>query len=275
MARFSAFWNILWSVGSENGNLVRINDQRLPNAFIPPELPAEWFAYWVDFMNRRDPYGRLKSLGDAGKQDLMVTSPGNNFIITQDPRNYSREDVSYYYRAMNAFGEEFWKYGRPVIIGEMTAGTNGHYDMERRLYWIGFTAGYTMGRADRHFGPVIQGKLTEIEKFGTQGIPPIYPSIKIMAEFVENRGIRFWRMRPSDRLLDAGDALIYCLAAEDEEYVIYFVQGGAASLSIPGGTTEWFNPRTGETAQKARHAGGRAAFTAPDKDDWVLYIRAD
>jgi hypothetical protein len=275
LARYSAFWNICWSVGSENGNLVRINDARLPHAFIPPELPAGWYAYWTDYMNRRDPYGRLKSLGDAGKQELMVTTTYNNFIITQDPRNYSREDVSFYYRAMNAFGEEFWKYGRPVIIGEMTSGTNGHYDMERRLYWIGFTAGYTMGRADRHFGPVINGKLMEIEKFGTQGIPPIYPDIRRMAEFVETRGIRFWRMRPNDRLLDAGDAMIYCLAAEQEEYVVYFVNGGTAALRLPPAEAEWFNPRTGESVQKTKTAPGTVSFTAPDGDDWVLYIKAE
>jgi hypothetical protein len=273
LARYSAFWNICWSVGSENGNLVRINDARLPHAFIPPELPAGWYAYWTAYMNRRDPYGRLKSLGDAGKQELMVTTTYNNFIITQDPRNYSKEDVSFYYRAMNAFGEEFWKYGRPVIIGEMTSGTNGHYDMERRLYWIGFTSGYTMGRADRHFGPVIQGKLTEIEKFGTEGIPPIYPDIRRMAEFVESRGIGFWRMRPNDRLLDAGDAMIYCLAAEEEEYVVYFVNGGTAALRLPSAEAEWFNPRTGEGGPKNRVEPGKVSFTAPDSNDWVLYIK--
>jgi hypothetical protein len=275
LARYSAFWNICWSVGSENGNLVRINDERLPHAFIPPELPAEWYAYWTDYMNRRDPYGRLKSYGDAGKQDLMVTSTYNNFIITQDPRNYSRDDVSYYYKAMNTFGEEFWKYGRPVVIGEMTAGTNGHYDMERRLFWIGFASGYTMGRADRHFGPVINGKLMEIEKFGTNGIPPIYQDIRRMAEFVESRKLRFWRMRPNDRLLEnTGNALIYCLAAEDEEYVIYFVNGGTASLDLPEAEAEWYNPRTGEAILKSIIPSGKVSFNAPDSDDWVLYIKA-
>jgi hypothetical protein len=273
LARYSAFWNICWSVGSENGNLIRINDARLPHAFLPPEPVARWYSYWADYMNRHDPYGRLKSFGDAGKQELLVTTSYNNFIITQDPRNYSRDDVSFYYKAMNAFGEEFWKYGRPAVIGEMTSGTNNHYETERRLYWIGFVSGYMMGRADRHFGPVINGRFTEIDKFDTKDIPPIYADIRRMAEFTESRGIRFWRMRPGDCLLDAGDKLIYCLAAEDEEYLIYFVNGGTASLTIPGGEAEWYNPRCGESRGKRAVPGGRVSFTAPDAEDWVLYIK--
>jgi hypothetical protein len=274
VARFSAYWNLLWSVGSENGNLIRINDERLPHAFLAPEIAAEWYGYWGNFIARRDPHGRLKSYGDAGKQPLMVTSASNSFIITQDPRNYSRDDVSWYFKAMNAFGEEFWKYGRPVVIGEMTAGTNGHYDMERRLYWIGFTAGYAMGRADRHFGPVIGGKLVEIEKFGTDGIPPIYRDIRRMARFIEENGVRFWRMAPNDRLIDDGGDMIYCLAAEDEEYVIYFVRGGTARLAAPEGTSRWFNPRTGESTAPAAVEAGNVSFEAPDGDDWVLHILA-
>ena len=274
VARYAAYRNICWSVGSENGNLVRINDRRLPHAFISPDLPANWYAYWGDYMNRRDPHGRLKSFGDAGKQEKMVTTALNNFIITQDPRNYSKEDVSFYYKAMNAFGEEFWNYGRPVVIGEMTAGTNGHYDMERRLYWIAFTGGYTMGRADRHFGPIIDGVLTEPSKFDVEGIPPIYPDIRRLSEFVESRAIRFWRMSPGDDLIEGGDGLVYCLAAEDEEYVIYFTNGGTISVRLPDSKAEWYNPRTGEVLGMTEAAQGSVSFTAPDNDDWVLYIKA-
>jgi hypothetical protein len=175
---------------------------------------------------------------------------------------------------MNAFGEEFWHYGRPIVIGEMTAGTNGHYENERRLYWVGFTSGYMMGRADRHFGPVIDGKLVEIEKFGTDGIPPIYADIRRMAKFIDDNHVRFWRMVPCDRVIQAGQAQIYCLAAEDEEYVIYFVNGGTVKLTVPTGTALWYNPRTGENGKPADILSGDAEFTAPDSEDWVLYLRA-
>ncbi len=274
VARLSAYWNLCWSVGSENGNLVRINDHRLPHAFIPAEQCAEWYNYWGAYLARTDVYARPRSFGDAGKQPLMVTNAYNGFIITQDPRNYPKDDVKHYYSAMNAFGEEFWNYGRPVIIGEMTAGTNNHYDMERRLYWIAFTSGYNMGRADRHFCPVSGGKLVEIEKFDTDGTPPIYADIARMKKFVQEQNVKFWRMRPCDHLIETVESQIYCYAAEGEEYVLYYVNGGTATLDIPAARVRWYNPRTGETGGEACREKGRMDFTAPDGDDWVLHIVA-
>ena len=274
IARYSAYWNVVWSVGSENGNLIRINDHRLPHAFISPEKTANWYNYWGDFIARKDAFGRLRSFGDAGKQPLMVCTAHNNFIISQDPRNYPKNDVTEYYKAMNAFGEAFWYYGRPTVIGEMTAGTNDHYDMERRLYWIGFTGGYHMGRADRHFGPVKDGKLVESEKFGASEIPPIYGDIRRMAEFIESHDVRFWRMKPSDELIDPHGSLIYCLAAKDEEYLVYFVNGGAAAIKLPEAHVEWLNPRTGNIAETSHVEAGMATFQAFDSDDWVLHIVA-
>lgn len=273
-ARYGAYWNVTWSIGSENGNLARINDERLPQAFIDPEIPGAWYSYWVDYLNRRDPYRRLKSFGDAGRQEVMVTTTYNDFIITQDPRRYSRDDPKDWYRAMNEFGEMMWKFGRPVVIGEMTAGNNGHYEAERRLYWVALTAGYSMGRSDRHYPMVVDGRLGESVKFEIDGVPPIYEDIRRQAEFVETRNVRFWRMRPNDRLLETDADLVYCLAAEGEEYVLYYAHGGAATLTAPAGTAEWYNPRTGESHSVATLEAGRQTFTAPDDEDWVLHLRA-
>lgn len=274
IARFAAYWNVLWSVGSENGNLIRLPQERLPFALFPAEKAARWYNHWGDFIARRDPYGRLRSFGDAGKQPLMVCTTHNNFIITQDPRDYPKDDPDAYYRAMNAFGEEFWSYGRPTVIGEMTAGTGGHYAMERRLYWTGLASGYIMGRADRHFGLVEDGRMIESAKFKVDGVPPIYDDLRRIAEFIETRRVRFWRMKPDDELIDAKGDLVFCLAAQDEEYVLYYVHGGQASLNIPAADFEWFNPRTGESAGKGYSAAGPKVFAAPDTEDWVLHIVA-
>lgn len=273
-ARYGAYWNVLWSIGSENGNLARINDERLPQAFMDPRIQAEWYSFWVDHLNRRDPYARLKSLGDTGRQDVMVTSTYNDFVITQDPRNYPKDDVRDWYRAMNAFGSMMWKFGRPVVIGEMTAGNNGHYDAERRLYWIALTAGYAMGRCDRHFTMVTDGALTESLKFGLNSVPPIYEAVRLQHDFVETRKLRFWRMRPSNRLVEHdGENLVFCLAAEGEEYLLYFVEGGSAALEVPAGQAEWFNPRAG-TSHTYEVQAGRRTFVSPDESDWVLHVRA-
>lgn len=274
IARFSAYWNILWSVGSENGNLAVLPPEILPGSLISTKKVSDWYNYWGDFIARCDPYGRLRSFGDAGKLPEMETNAYNNFIITQDPRDYPRGDEADYYKAMNAFGEQFWRYGRPVVIGEMTASTNNHYEVERRLYWVGFVSGYHMGRADRHFGIMADGKFVESEKFGVEDIPPIYPDIHRLAEFVEKDDVRFWRMRPSDELLGKESSLVFCLAAEGEEYVLYFVNGGRASLHLPACCGRWYNPRTGEFLAE-KQACGTALFEAPDEGDWVLHLVAD
>ena len=274
IARFAAYWNVLWSVGSENGNLAVLPPEILPGSLLPTKKVSDWYNYWGDFIARCDPYGRLRSFGDAGKLPEMETNAYNSFIITQDPRDYPRTDVADYYKAMNAFGEEFWKYGRPVVIGEMTATTNNHYEVERRLYWTGFVSGYQMGRADRHFGLMDGGKPVESEKFGVEGVPPIYPDIRHLAEFVEKDDVRFWRMRPNDGLLGKGGSLVFCLAAEGEEYVLYFVNGGKASLQLPACRAKWYNPRTGDFLPE-QPACGAASFEAPDGEDWVLHLVAD
>ncbi len=275
VARFAAYWNIFWSVGSENGNLIPLPQSLLPYAQQPPERVADWYTYWGHFVARHDPYGRLRTFGDVGKQPLMVTSGENNVILTQDPRNYPPDDTDAYYRTMHDFGLEFWKYGRPVVIGEMTASTNNHYETERRLYWIGFTGGYSMGRADRHFRPTIDGRLTESDKFHISGDPPIYDDVQRLGEFVTRDKVRFWRMRPIDGLLDTHGAMIYCLAAEDEEYVIYFVSGGRATIKLSAASWKWYNPRTGEFSETHMAPAGEQTFVAPDANDWVLHIVAD
>jgi hypothetical protein len=283
VARFSAYRNILWSIGSENGNLIRLENDRLLHAYSEPEIPARWYNYWGDFIARHDPHGRLRSFGDVNRQELMVTSPHNNFIITQDPRHdlrdlccYPKDDEASLYKAMNEFGEHYWHYGRPTVIGEMTSSYVGNYDLERRLYWLGLASGYNMGRADRHFGTVIDGKFIESEKFGFESAPPIYGDLKRMGEFIETRKIRFWRMRPNDGLLHGAEfRQVYCLAAKDEEYIVYFLFGGKVEIDLPDVEYEWYNPRSGESKSIEKGSKGRILFEAPDKNDWVLYIKAN
>lgn len=275
-ARYGAFWNVVWSVGSENGNLAKIYDERLPQAGIDPQIPADWYAYWTDRLNRMDPYGRLKSYGDAGRQETMVNTAYNDFIITQDPRNYPKQDVRDSYRAMSAFGAMMWNFGKPVVVGEMTAANNGDYESERRLYWVAFTAGYAMGRSDRHFSMITGNVMTESIKFGVGAdVPPIYTAIRLQRDFIESRRVPFWRMRPSNHLVEpSGDSPIFCLAADGEEYVVYFAAGGSADLKTPSVSVEWFDPRSGASTGVTTQSAGHTTFAAPDEQDWVLHLRA-
>ena len=168
-------------------------------------------------------------------------------------------------------GVRHWKYCRPMVIGEMTSSNNDNYARERRMYWIAMASGYAMGRSDRHFAPLTDGRLTESLKFGLDGVPEIYPQLKILRDFVAGR-VRFWRMRPANGLVE-GDRLTCALAEEGQEILIYLPFGGTVRLDVPESACALLNPRTGEIAE-SRAAAGRFAFTAPDDEDWVLHIRA-
>lgn len=70
---------------------------------------------------------------------------------------------------------------------------------------------------------------------------------------------------------------VYVLADPSWEYVIYLQNGGSVTLDLleATGTLKqvWFNPRTGMTASETQIQGGSyRAFTAPDNQDWVLYL---
>ncbi len=84
----------------------------------------------------------------------------------------------------------------------------------------------------------------------------------------------FWRMEPFESV--TGDAL--ALAEPGKVYVAYLPHGGAVSLDLaaaPGSfTARWFNPRTGKFDNEfSVPAGGSQKLSAPNTNDWVLYLK--
>lgn len=70
---------------------------------------------------------------------------------------------------------------------------------------------------------------------------------------------------------------MFVLADPAREYVVYFEEGGSLLLDLLEATgkvdTTWFNPRTGEYSTTKQIMGGAyTSFTAPDANDWVLYV---
>ena len=69
----------------------------------------------------------------------------------------------------------------------------------------------------------------------------------------------------------------FLLADPGKEYVAYLERGGHITLDLidaPGRVKfVWFNPRTGKSLQQPDQEGGDyTVFTAPDNEDWVLYL---
>jgi hypothetical protein len=79
-------------------------------------------------------------------------------------------------------------------------------------------------------------------------------------------GTAWERLVPRDDLVSHG----MCLAAVGREYVMYLSAGGSTTVAGLPGTfiAQWYDPRHG-TFQPAP---GGPSFTAPDGQDWVLYI---
>ena len=286
LARLAPYRSILWEIGGENANLSQLPDWMLPGCGVPNETVASWYNYWGTFIKEHDPYKRLCTYGDTTYQSLMVTGPGNDWVLTQDPRNYPREDVRDYYRAMNQDGIWYWQFNRPMVIGEMNSFNNGIYGRERRMYWTAAASGFHMGRSDRHFGLIEDHQLVESKKFPQHadgksifekpGLPPIYPWLAILRHFMEEH-VSYWNMAPDPACVHsrAGEPGSYeswcrpqadadpfhpaaepnpafCLSDPGEEYLVYMPFGGGASLTIPeSGNYKacLLNPITGERTQ--------------------------
>ena len=86
-------------------------------------------------------------------------------MITQE--HTSMDHDGGFGRAINRFGERFWGYDRPAIIGEQDR--NNKYEMERRRYWIAFVSGFMMGRVDRHYDIAVGDTLFESRLFELKG----------------------------------------------------------------------------------------------------------
>jgi hypothetical protein len=99
-----------------------------------------------------------------------------------------------------------------------------------------------------------------------------YDAIDLPSAFDMNRlveffsGMEWWEMSPRDDLVSNG----YCFAEQGKRYVVYLSNGGSTTVNLGGWdhTAQWFNPRDGSY----QAASGGPAFTAPNSDDWVLYV---
>ncbi len=264
VARTSAYWNVYWALGAECGNIGRTMW----------DLFAKWYGHWADYVSLHDQHGRLQSIGDTGEAPELIRHSKNHIVMTQEHSSMDHEPQ--FCDALNEFGERFWKYGRPMFIGEQDRYNVGKYDSERKGYWTAFVSGYYMGRVDRHFAAAKGDRFFESELLNLDGDPPIYHDLKRMAEFANTSGVRYWRMAPHDDLLHNYERGVFCLAEPNVEYVIYFTRDGNCDIELPARQSfkiQWFNPRDGQFSKSEEvTGGGKQTFSTPGKDDWVLHI---
>lgn len=103
---------------------------------------------------------------------------------------------------------------------------------------------------------------------------------RIALQFFRSLTVDVSQLQPADALVHhaSAPADAWCLAAPGKLYVVYFLQGGAATLDLthhPGDyALAWFDPRTGQTSSAGHLEGGERVSlpTAPSSDDWALTV---
>ncbi|MCS1409681.1 MAG: hypothetical protein M2R45_02865 [Verrucomicrobia subdivision 3 bacterium] len=109
---------------------------------------------------------------------------------------------------------------------------------------------------------------------------------RIALDFFKNEEIPFWKMQPSDRLVDNPDHenSRYCFAGEGEIYLIYLPEGGTCELDLSGVDgryrIRWFNPREGGRLKRGSarsvRGGDSVSIGNPPSDldqDWLAVIQ--
>ena len=97
----------------------------------------------------------------------------------------------------------------------------------------------------------------------------------IALAFFHDQKIPFQDMTCRDELIGntKHDNSQFCLAKENEIYLIYLPNGGSATVTLPAleFSVSWFNPRSGEIAKSSSLRG--TSLTAPDTSDWLAVVR--
>jgi Protein of unknown function (DUF4038)/Domain of unknown function (DUF5060) len=102
-----------------------------------------------------------------------------------------------------------------------------------------------------------------------------YGDIKRLVDFFTTKNIAYWKMKPHNELAKSGER-VYVLADSGKQYIIYAAAGGSITVQIEKGNYEvrQYNPRIGEDISLQKTQGGLTSFTLPDKQDWVVYLKA-
>lgn len=101
---------------------------------------------------------------------------------------------------------------------------------------------------------------------------------KNLATFIEESGVRFWKMQPQHELV-SNNGINSCLAAPGSEYVAYVLNDASINLDLSAmeGDAYYrtFDPKAGTWSGWQNVAGGAIRqFTRPaGADDWVVHVR--
>jgi len=144
------------------------------------------------------------------------------------------------------------------LITDNDGGGSASPEGRRKKAWATLTGG---GHMD-YFHPQIR----DVTVLNSQDTTDGMRYLGYLPRFITNLNINLRGMRPNDGLVSNG----WAYAASGDRYLIYLISGGSTTVSnLPSSySSYWLNPRNGTH----QIASGGPTFSAPDSNDWALYI---
>lgn len=262
---FMQFWMdeiLAWE--KEKGKQVKIGlsatkdvtDAILQDPVRGPRITTVYLSYW---WYKAD--GQLFA-PPGGQEENPRKIIGNKIVEEVLPQNLHRQIVEY--RRL---------YPDKAIVQHQPTGNEDHWPVARRKLWAFLTGGGSM---------VISYLPYYVEQPDTYIAPGVAPVFLPTTQFINTHlSTALPRMKPHDNLILKGADKIWCLADEGNQYLVYAMAGGEIQLDLSGApgaafTAQWLAPATGALSPAsagAVHGGGTVSFTAPDTEDWVLWLR--
>ena len=107
--------------------------------------------------------------------------------------------------------------------------------------------------------------------------PPAQECIKALRQL--ESFVKMWELTPrNDLIADYKETNVFLAADPGQSYVLFFREGGSATLDLTGSKGEfklqWINVLTGKRGKENKVAGGKkVAVAAPDSGTWLGVIR--
>jgi len=242
LARFGHDNGLYWNISEEYGG-----------RYTPDQVKS--FAQMIHAI---DPYDHPVTVHNlVGLENWLPFVGDSRFDLTSfqtlsGPQNTAA--VSWFQKVENS--------GRTIPIsfdetGKLSASSR---DLARHIIWSVYLGGASF---ELHTAP-----LSRYQDFADH-----FDDMTRARTFMEH--LPFWQMRPMNSLLSGSQG--YAFAKSGEVYVVYLPSGGSVNIDLSAAphafAAEWFNPRDGSRWDIGPVQGGQVlAFTAPDRDDWVLHL---
>ncbi|MEL6591045.1 MAG: DUF5060 domain-containing protein [Bacteroidota bacterium] len=275
MARFGHHLALNWNIGEENGMWMK-------QEITPWQTTTQRLACAQYFYNH-DPY-RHHVVIHNGQQFYDLLGPESKYTGLSIQTN--REDFANVHKAVLRWrglakaAKKVWAnsvdepgdHRYSLVPDKINA---EHNNARQNALWGALMAG--AWGIEWYFGYEHEHSDLTCEDWRSRD--KMWDQCRYALQFFSQNDIPYWEMEPMDQLTEADD---FILAMGKEQFVIYQKMGPKEKSVLPGLSGKyllrWFNPRTGEFAQKEQRlmAKGNLKIASPpteDEKDWVVWVQ--